>query len=124
MDPVRLLRRMCARHGLPYDQVEQLVPLVQRALEAPDEVRDRILTLIEGNLARRAASQECVEKLFQDLDQEVLISVARILHAWNPSQKVMEMGGILPRLFPDTFGPPATGEPETPRTEDSETGPS
>jgi hypothetical protein len=115
---------MCARHGLPYGQVEQLVPLVQRALEAPDEVRDRILTLVEGNLARRASSKECVEKLFEDLDQEVLISVARILHAWSPSQKVMEMGGILPRLFPESFGPSGKADVGPAGAEDGETGPS
>jgi hypothetical protein len=99
---------MCARHGLPYEQARQLVPLVQRALEAPDAVRDRILTLVESNLARRVHGQESPERLTQDLDQEVLISVARILHVWSPSDKVMDMGGMLPRLFPDSFG--AVGE--------------
>ncbi len=108
---------MCQRHGLPYEQASQLIPLVQRALEAPDEVRDRILTLIEGNLARRAASRENAKGLAEDLDQEVLLSVARILHAWDPSDRVMEMGGILPRLFPESFD-------EAAGSEDGEAGPS
>jgi hypothetical protein len=113
---------MCARHGLPYTQAEQLIPLVQRALEAPDEVRDRILTLIEGNLARRASGKVSIERLFEDLDQEVLISVARVLHGWHPSDKVVEMGGLLPRLFPDSFGLPGDADPGLPGGPNDETG--
>ena len=81
-----------------------MIPLVQRALESPDGVRDRILALVEGNLARRGSGKEDVKKLFEDLDQEVLLAVAKILHPWAPSKKVMGMGGDLPPFFKEGLG--------------------
>ena len=108
MDPQRLLRKMCDRHGLPYGEVERLEPLVQRALQSPESVRDRILTMVETNLAKRNGTttpESSNEALFQDLDEEVLISVARVLHAWAPSGKVLDVGGALPRLFPEGLKP-------------------
>jgi hypothetical protein len=104
MNPKRLLRRLCARHGLPWKEGEPLVPLVQRALESPDGVRDRILALVEGNLARRGKGNESVQKLFEDLDQEVLLAVAKILHPWKPSHKVLELGHDLPPFFQQGLG--------------------
>ncbi|MFT5154556.1 MAG: hypothetical protein ACI841_004564, partial [Planctomycetota bacterium] len=51
------------------------------------------------------------ERLFKDLDEEVLISVAQVLDKWSPSGKVMKLGSILPNLFPDGFDPgPLTAE--------------
>ncbi|MFT4540144.1 MAG: hypothetical protein ACI835_002593 [Planctomycetota bacterium] len=113
MDPVRLLQRMCTRHGLQFSEAARLLPLVKRALEAPQEVRDRLLTLVEGNLARRNSATQTSnpERLFKDLDEEVLISVAQVLDKWSPSGKVMKLGSILPNLFPDGFDPgPLTAE--------------
>lgn len=107
MDPVRLLQRMCSRHGLQFSEAARLLPLVKRALEAPQEVRDRLLTLVEGNLARRheAMGASKAEDLFNDLDDEVLLSVAKVLDKWTPSGKVLKLGAILPNLFPDGFDP-------------------
>lgn len=109
MDPLRLLRKMCLRHGLPDSEAQRLVPLVQRALDSPESVRDRILGMVETNLALRAgvppAQARSHEALFRDLDDEVLHSVARVLHSWSPSGKVLDVGGALPRLFPDGLRP-------------------
>ena len=52
MDARRLLRRMCHRHGLPFQDASRLLPLVERALISPIDVRDRILHLVDDNLAR------------------------------------------------------------------------
>ncbi len=102
MDPNRLLKRMCTRHGLPVAEAEALVPLVQRALASPSEARDRILVLIEDNLARKAGKNVNTETraLFADLDEEVLVSVAGVLSGWKPSKRVTDVGDSLPNLFP------------------------
>ena len=41
----------------------------------------------------------------EDLDQEVLISVARVMHTWTPSARVHELEDLLPDLFPEGFDP-------------------
>lgn len=106
MNPQRLLRRMCRRHSLPYGDAHRLLPLVQRALNSPRTVRDRLLVLVEGNLSVKSESKNSGEQyLFLDLDHEVLLSVASVLETWEPSGKVLEVGGILSRLFPDGLGP-------------------
>jgi hypothetical protein len=58
MTPENLLRAMCERHGLPLEYGRRLLPLVRRAMEAPDEVRERILALVDGNLANRVGDGE------------------------------------------------------------------
>jgi hypothetical protein len=94
MDATRLLERLCARHGLSVDEARGLLPLVERALVSPIDVRDRILCLIETNLARKAGGQgeATIEQLERDLDEEVLRAVALTLHSWEPSQRVRELG--------------------------------
>ncbi|MEZ6015775.1 MAG: hypothetical protein R3F49_11715 [Planctomycetota bacterium] len=98
MDATRLLERLCARHGLNLEDGVALLPLVERALVSPKDVRDRILTLIETNLARRAEGQgeATIDQLEHDLDDEVLRAVAKTLHAWEPSQRVREFGADAP----------------------------
>jgi len=121
MDARRLLQRMCARHGLALQDAIRLLPLIERALLAPQTVRDRILALVEHNLTRKAegarpgaaqrpgestgaASPSELSGPFQaDLDAEILVSVARVLHAWTPSAKLLELGRVLPDLFPPGF---------------------
>jgi hypothetical protein len=94
MDATRLLERLCARHGLALDEARSLLPLVERALGSPLDVRDRILCLIETNLARKAGGQgeATIDQLERDLDEEVLRAVALTLHGWEPSQRVRELG--------------------------------
>ena len=102
MTPENLLRSMCERHGLPADYGQRLLPLVRRAMEAPDEVRDRILALVDGNLANRSESSEAdVEEEFakneqleaaREADTDILIAVARVLHDWSPSEPTFDLG--------------------------------
>lgn len=107
MDARRLLKRMCQRHGLPLQGSVRLLSLIERALISPADVRDRILTLVDGNLARRARSPHSAtpEQVHVELDEEVLLSVGRVLHGWTPSSKVLHLGQVLPDLFPEGFGP-------------------
>ena len=93
MTPENLLRSMCERHGLPADYGERLIPLVRRAMAAPDEVRDRILALVDGNLAQHAAKDgnPCPVPT-PDPDTEELHAVARVLHNWTPAEPRLDLG--------------------------------
>lgn len=107
MDARALLQRMCERHELPFGEASRLLPLIERALTSPTHIRDRILVLVENNLARKATGNApaTTEKVHRDLDEEVMVSVARVLHNWTPSSKVLDLGQVLPDLFPDGFQP-------------------
>jgi len=105
MDPRRLLIRMCTRHGLSTRYGFRLLPLVEKALESPAIVRDKILTLVEANLAGRQQGKSDVSSLFRELDDEVLISVAQLLHDWTPTGHILDMGKLLPGLFPEKLDP-------------------
>lgn len=97
---------MCHRHRLPLSRALGLLPLVRRALEATDSVRDQILAHVEQQLAQRSGSPGARPGSFSDdLDEEVLSSVARILHNWSPSARNLGTGGALPNLFPDLPDP-------------------
>ena len=89
MDAERLLPRMCRRRGLPASRASELLPLVQRAVISSSRVRQRLLTLIDRNLARRSGGDPSatLESLEAELDDEVLVSVARRVHAWSPPWK-------------------------------------
>lgn len=92
MNAENLLRAMCERHGLPADYGQRLLPLVRRALLAPQPVRDRILRLVDTNLRSCAEGQVDQEKLWSTLDHEVLVAVARVLHGWTPSDPMLDLG--------------------------------
>jgi len=110
MDANRLLERLCARHGLVPGDASALLPLVERALVSPKDVRDRILTLVDSNLAKRARGEgeATLDDLERDLDEEVLRAVAKTLHAWEPSKRVRGLGGDAPEdgasELPDGLG--------------------
>ena len=104
MNPRRLLERMCARHRLSFQRAVPLLPLVERALVSPARLRDRILALVDANIARRAGGAVTgVEGLARDVDEEVLSSVAKVLHNWKPSKNVLDLEGSLKKLFPNGF---------------------
>lgn len=92
MNAENLLRAICERHGLPPDYGVRLLPLIRRALQAPDDVRDRILRLVDGNLKSCAEGRIDPERLWRDLDSEVLIAVARVLHNWSPTEPMLDLG--------------------------------
>lgn len=92
MNAENLLRAMCERHGLPPDYGQRLLPLVRRALLAPQPVRDRILRLVDTNLKSCADGSVDQHKLWGDLDKEVLVAVARVLHGWSPSEPMLDLG--------------------------------
>lgn len=89
------LRRMCARLGLPFHLGTRLLPLVERALRSPEDVRERLLALVEANLAHCARDHKQGHSLQERLDTEVLVAVARVLHAWSPSRMMLDLGDQL-----------------------------
>ena len=95
MNPQNLLQAMCKRHGIPTKTGERLLPLIRKALEAPAEVRNRILFLVDRNLAEKAKGIESEKRLWNELDQDVLVAVARVLHGWNPTGSLLDMGDQL-----------------------------
>lgn len=107
MDPERLLTRMCTRHGLRLEEASRLLPMVERALESPAQIRDRLLRLVEENLARRSPTHDSpsLRETTADLEEEILFSVARILHNWAPSGKILDLSRLLPKLFPGGLDP-------------------
>jgi hypothetical protein len=95
MSPELTLRALCARNQVPYSDGERLLPIVRRALEAPDEARDRILALVEQNLRQRGTGVAGHARLALDTEQEILVAVARVLHGWSPSAPLLDLGGKL-----------------------------
>ena len=103
MDAQRLLRRMCERHRLPFERAETLLPLIERALISPDAVRDRILALVDTNLSKQKDGDSpgsTLSAVERDLDEEVLVSVAKVMHNWAGKGKPTNLGNDLPGLFP------------------------
>ncbi len=92
MTPESTLRSLCERNQVPYSDGERLLPIVRRALEAPDDTRDRILALVERNLQQRGDGVGVQEKLARDLEHEILLAVARVLHNWSPSDPLLDLG--------------------------------
>ena len=84
--------------------------MVERALESPAQLRDRLLRLVEENLARRSpkSAAPSLRETTRDLEEEILFSVARILHNWTPSGKILDLSRLLPKLFPDGIDPTAS----------------
>lgn len=108
MDAKNLLQRMCSRQGLSLSRGSHLLPLVERALHSPESVRNRILSMVANSLARKVNGEEMGHETGttqEDLDEEVLISVARVMHTWAPSARVHELEELLPDLFPEGFDP-------------------
>jgi hypothetical protein len=102
MNARRLLQRMCARHQVPVGEAERLLPLLERALASSSRVRLRVLNHIERALAKRNEGTTVrVEEIERDLDSEVLVSVARLLHRWSPSQNSLGFGDLPEGLMPD-----------------------
>lgn len=95
MNAESLLRALCQRNQVPYSYGERLLPLVRRALEAPEQVRDRILVLVDRNLKDHAQGAVGHEKLYRDLEEEILVAVARVLHDWTPSEPLLDLGSTL-----------------------------
>ncbi|MBL8856909.1 MAG: hypothetical protein JNL28_00165 [Planctomycetes bacterium] len=99
MNPVDLVRALCARHGLPPEAGAPYLDLVTKALAAEVEVRDRILKLVDAGLAERAAARALPKPgALSTAEREVLCAVARVLHTWTPTGSIIDLGSTLGHL--------------------------
>lgn len=92
MDPETLLRRLCRAHGVPPARGRRLYPLICWALESPPEVRERILAIVEETLAWRGEEGDGERPPEPTASPAVLIAVARVLHEWSPSERILGIG--------------------------------
>ncbi len=98
MNPEDLVRALCNRHGLPESAGAPYLDLVTKALSASNEVRDRILKLVDAGLSERARSQRVGTQALTEAEREVLIAVARVLHTWTPTGSMLDLGSTLGQL--------------------------
>jgi len=101
MNPEDWLRSICELHGLPHADGAGMIPLVRRAMSAPAAVREQILALVAGNLAERAAGGDGDRVMWRDVDQGILLEVARVLHAWAPTKGLFDEGRDVPEGLPE-----------------------
>lgn len=85
MDPQAFLVSVCRRHGLPPQQAEPLLPLVQLAWTARPAVRRRLLKWVEDTLERQAtiAAQAQHPPGTPEGERDLLALVAKMLHRWR-----------------------------------------
>lgn len=96
MSAENLVRALCARHGLPAEAGTPYLPLVRKALLSTDGTRERVLRLVDEALAERA---DVLAGGLRDAagDDRVMVSVARVLHGWSPSEGMLDLGSSLDR---------------------------
>ncbi len=92
MTPHSILRDLCDRYGLSPAHGERLLPLVERALNAPPGVRERILELVEGNLERES-KRLAASAAMDPAERLVLSTVAKVVHNWSPPDWLMRWCG-------------------------------
>ncbi len=84
MDAERRLKRLYRRHGLPPDDASELLPLMERAMLARPEIRRCLEAVVEATLAARAARRADEARLAEQVDRQVLLALAGLLHGWKP----------------------------------------
>ena len=103
MTPRQHLTDLCDRYGLPHERGERLLPLVERALSAPDGLKKRILGLVEGNLERESKRRQ--DDREAELDERMLKVVARLIHSWSAPDWLENWSGRkTPPISPEEGG--------------------
>lgn len=92
MDPQELLQDLCRRHGLDPGEHADLLPLTERAAEAPLDERQRLLGLVFEALRLRASRAGRAPELERAIEEGLLLAVARALHGWSPEQGPLDPG--------------------------------
>jgi hypothetical protein len=89
MEAERLLKELCRRHGVTFEEGSTLLPMVQRALQSPREARIRLLVLVEQTL-RFTTDGAYPEGLAEAAhDPNILMAVAKALHDWTPPEEFL-----------------------------------
>jgi hypothetical protein len=90
MESKRLLKELCRRHGIEYESGAPLLPMIERALQSPREVRIRLLRLVERTLRFTGEDVYPSELAEAAHSNDVLSAVARALHDWNPPEEFLD----------------------------------
>jgi len=83
MNPLTILTSLCAHFDVPVSKGRKLIPLIERALEAPEPIKGRILSLIKRTLKREAERHKATQRE-SALDERMLGVVAKVVHPWTP----------------------------------------
>ena len=89
MEPERLLKELCRRHGVPLEEGSALLPMIQRALQSPREARIRLLVLVEQTLRFTANDTYPAALAEAAHDPDILKAVAKALHDWTPPDEFL-----------------------------------
>ena len=89
MEAERLLKELCRRHGVTFEDGSALLPMVQRALQSPREARIRLLVLVEETLRFTANDSYPAALAEAAHDPNILLAVARALHDWSPPEEFL-----------------------------------
>ncbi len=95
MDPQQLLQELCRRVGLDADGQADLLPLTERAAQAPPDERRRLLALVLEALLLRAGRGARAPEGERALEEGLLLAVARALHGWSPEGGPLDPGRTL-----------------------------
>ena len=88
-----LLDRLVQRYAVPPQYGKRFLPLVGRSLAASPEIRARILSLIENSFRREEERlQQRRQALVNSTEWKMVLSVASILHSWEPPEWLMSWG--------------------------------
>ncbi len=86
LDPARKLAQLCRRHGLPDGSGESFLPLLERAVGARAELRERVIELVDRQLRALAEERATARRLAAIRDEACLQALAPLLHAWRPEK--------------------------------------
>jgi hypothetical protein len=86
VDVHRFVSEMCTRFRVSRDFGHRLQPLVEKAARSSPDKRKLLLELVERSFAEEGRRAELERSGCTPEDWSALVSVAGVLHGWNPPQ--------------------------------------
>jgi hypothetical protein len=84
VDPRRLIAQLCNRFRVSLDFGRRLQPLVELAAKAEPRKQRLLLEMVERSFAEEAGRLARERAAGPGEDWSALVTVARVLHGWNP----------------------------------------
>ena len=86
-DPTRKLAQLCRRHGLPDEVGQRFLLLMERAAQARPDLRERVLELVDRQLAQLAQERATARQQAASRNESCLKALAPLLHDWQPGKR-------------------------------------
>jgi hypothetical protein len=86
VDVRRFVAEMCTRYHVSLDFGRRLQPLVEKAARSTPQKQRLLLELVERSFAEESRRAELERSGCSPEDWRVLVSVAGVLHGWQPPQ--------------------------------------